>query len=116
MGRSQVTVTRHDDEATFTRISERDAPWPAVAETAATTSTRGVNRRANALPNWPASIDASFTSMAGPTTMNTSLAVSENALRLAAMKASASELAMTWVTWFPGRPLLVVPVDLPRAR
>src|SRR6266487_3101192 len=60
-------------------------------QTSATTSVSGANRSAKRRPKVPACKAMSFTSTIGPTTMNASRAVSENWVRLAATKASASE-------------------------
>src|SRR5207302_11470886 len=61
-----------------------------TAQHNATTKVTGANRTANDRPNVPACSAKSFTSIAGPTTRNTSLGSSGNAVSDAATNASAS--------------------------
>src|SRR6201999_4011512 len=62
-----------------------------VAAAMATISVTGANRAANGRPNIPDCIASSFTSTAGPTTMNTNRGTSGTIVRLDATNASASE-------------------------
>src|SRR5439155_1623265 len=75
----------------------------------ATPKVSGANCRANRPPNVPDCNAISFRSTVGPTTMNASLAVGENCVKVAATNASASEhthstTAITARTGTPSKP------------
>src|SRR4029453_15962729 len=91
-GERQPQQHAADQEADQPAGRGPSTPPPTTALDAnATARVSGANRSVKARPNVPACSAISFTSTIGPTTMNARRALSENWVRLAATKASASE-------------------------